>query len=249
MKQEVWVFLRGLGRDSRHWGKFPQEFEQKNRKVLCLDLPGAGDRFEEQSPVSIRLMTAAIRREFLLLKKDFPDADFYLMAQSLGGMIALDWVSRHRDFKGLVLVNTSVAGVSPVYHRLLPSAALRLVRIVRERDPVKREMEVLKMISNNTSLHASVASEWADIVRERPVSVKNFASQLLAAATFSPPKTKPKIPVLVLSSKKDKMVSSKCSERLAAKWELPHLQHETAGHDLVIDDPQWVIATINAWNI
>ena len=246
---EVWILLRGLARESRHWGTFPSEFMKSaaGRKVICIDLPGAGEAINAQSPVNVRAMTEFVREKVLSIKKENPGATFYLMAQSLGGMVALDWVARHQDFSGLVLVNTSVSGISPAHHRLRPTAALKLLRIVRERNSVKRELNILKLISNKVDLHGVISKEWAEIADSRPVTIKNFVSQLLAAATFRSPKDKPVIPVLVLSSKADQMVSYRCSEALAKKWSLPLMLHETAGHDLVIDDPAWVQTSVNTW--
>jgi hypothetical protein len=37
------------------------------------------------------------------------------------------------------------------------------------------------------------------------------------------------------------MVSYQCSEYLAAKYRWPLVLHNSAGHDLPIDDPAWLI--------
>ena len=49
------------------------------------------------------------------------------------------------------------------------------------------------------------------------------------------------IPYLVLASKADRFTNYKCSERLAEKYNATLRLHEKAGHDLPLDDPQWII--------
>ena len=40
----TWVFLRGLVRERRHWGKFPADFQREcpDADIVTLDLPGNG---------------------------------------------------------------------------------------------------------------------------------------------------------------------------------------------------------------
>jgi hypothetical protein len=37
------------------------------------------------------------------------------------------------------------------------------------------------------------------------------------------------------------MVNVECSRAIARKWQLPIIEHPTAGHDLSTDDSQWVV--------
>ena len=38
-----------------------------------------------------------------------------------------------------------------------------------------------------------------------------------------------------------------CSLRLASSWAVPLILHLHAGHDLPLDDPEWVIDQIQRW--
>jgi hypothetical protein len=40
------------------------------------------------------------------------------------------------------------------------------------------------------------------------------------------------------------LVSPECSKKLAKHWGLPVLWHDRAGHDLPLDDPDWLVAQI-----
>jgi len=61
--------------------------------------------------------------------------------------------------------------------------------------------------------------------------------QLAAAATFRIGSWKPELPVLLLASRQDRMVSVDCSRAIARAWGAAIVEHPTAGHDLSADDP------------
>jgi hypothetical protein len=42
----------------------------------------------------------------------------------------------------------------------------------------------------------------------------------------------------------DQMVNPECSQQLAEHWNLPLYTHPSAGHDVFIDDPQWVLQIV-----
>lgn len=71
--------------------------------------------------------------------------------------------------------------------------------------------------------------------------------QLLAAARFSLPENSRNIPGLVLCSEGDAMVAPACSERIAQFYHWPLLKESTAGHDLPLDSPHWVVEKIKEW--
>jgi pimeloyl-ACP methyl ester carboxylesterase len=53
--------------------------------------------------------------------------------------------------------------------------------------------------------------------------------------------------VLILSSRQDGLVHVNCSLAIASRWKCPLQLHPTAGHDLVLDDPDWVIKEVQRW--
>ena len=88
---------------------------------------------------------------------------------------------------------------------------------------------------------------WVDIRAQRPVSAANALRQLVAAARYQAPATAPQTRVLLLASRHDALVSSRCSEAIAAAWRAPLKVHPRAGHDLPLDDAAWVIARVQDW--
>ena len=148
---------------------------------------------------------------------------------------------------GIVLINTSFKGFSPIYRRLTVGAAAQLLKTASINDVFERELNVLKLVSNRPENYEELAHVWAKIQLSRPVSVENFARQLLAAALYQPQLPQPSQPVLVLNSVKDRMVHPSCSEKIATKWRATLTRHPTAGHDLSVDDGPWVAEQITTW--
>jgi pimeloyl-ACP methyl ester carboxylesterase len=71
--------------------------------------------------------------------------------------------------------------------------------------------------------------------------------QLFAASRFEAPPEPPKVPLLILNGMGDRFVSPACSLQLSQKWNLELRRHPLAGHDLPLDDPDWILAQIEAW--
>lgn len=85
------------------------------------------------------------------------------------------------------------------------------------------------------------------IMAKRPVTFRNFLAQLTAAVLCRGDASPPKPPTLILSGAGDALCHPCCSEAMARRWSTPHKQHPWAGHDLTLDDPEWVINQISAW--
>jgi pimeloyl-ACP methyl ester carboxylesterase len=256
-----WILLRGLARESRHWGEFPGLLKAKielvsgrSARVDAIDLPGTGRYSEMRSPVSMEGIAEFAREKLMEIRKAQRDADeqtskeMFLVAVSLGGMVASRWIERWpEDFAGCVLINTSFGGISPAHRRLPPMSLLRLFNVMRERDVLERERNVLKMVSNRPEIREETAKKWAAFALERPIGRRNFAFQLTAAARFKSEIETPPLPILVLGSRGDRMVHPSCSESIAVRWGAELRQHPNAGHDLALDDGPWTVEQIVEW--
>lgn len=245
----TWVLLRGLTREARHWGRFALELEQLldgRDRVLALDLPGNGVFHEGTSPTTVPAMVHACRAE---LARQALQPPYVLVAMSLGAMVAVEWAHvAAADLHGCVVINTSLRGQSRFWQRLQPLNYPRLLALLRPGlTPLQRETHVLAMTSSAPGQHAHLPRHWADLADDRPVAPRNALRQLLAAARHVPSRSKPAVPMLVLASAGDRLVSHACSQRLASAWNLPLKLHPTAGHDLPLDAPQWVLQHILSW--
>lgn len=242
----AWVLLRGLTRESRHWGDFPDLLRRRcgAAAVQAVDLPGNGRLHREPSPLRVAAMADSCRRQLLA---DGIAPPYRVLAMSLGAMVAVDWAARHpAELAGCVLINTSLRPFSPVHRRLRPANYLVLLALLLRGDAEHRERTVLRLTSRDGPRPDKLA-EWVGYARQHPVSRRNALRQLLAAARYRAPSAVPPVPLLVLAGAGDRLVDPGCSRRLAALWGAAFAEHPTAGHDLPLDDGPWVAERVRAW--
>lgn len=243
-----WILLRGLMRESRHWGEFAEHFRRHlpDAELMLPDLPGNGYLYGSNSPLRISEMVEHFRST--MLAQGFVPP-YHLLALSLGGMIATEWAQRYPDeLRACVLMNTSMRPFSPFHQRLRWRNYPAMLRLAAMRhDPLAFEQAVLRLTSSQREAHEAVARAWARYRQENPVSGRNLLRQLFAATVFRAPERKPRVPLLILVSGKDKLVAPSCSLRLAQEWNASVAVHPHAGHDLPLDDGNWVAVRIRDW--
>lgn len=240
-----WILLRGLGREQQHSQQFVEQLRKANSEyeVVTIDLPGAGRFHRVSSPMTIRGIAEFVHSQ---LPEGRPEKRS-LVAVSLGGMVAMELIQLYPDqYDSCVVINTSFRNLSTIGQRLQMEAFWYLLKAGLASSLESREKEVLSLVSNNPRRYEWLSS-WTEIARQRPVSPLNFLKQLLAAAFYDLPLQKPTVPLFVLTSEADRMVSSECSKKLAEHWQLPLAVHNTGGHELYIDDPEWVIQKLQLY--
>lgn len=243
-----WVLLRGLTRETRHWGRFPQCLGEAfpGAPVTCLDLPGNGRLNGMESPSSVEAMADWCHAEISTLGIAVPCR---VLAMSLGAMVAVAWAQRHsQDVAAAVLINTSLRPFSPFHQRLRPANYPRLLRLfVLPASDREIEGVVLQMTTRHVPDPEAVIGQWLQWRHENPVSRRNALRQLLAAARYRAPQQSPLERLLLLASARDALVDTRCSLQLAARWDASIAVHPEAGHDLPLDDEAWVLQRIQAW--
>jgi pimeloyl-ACP methyl ester carboxylesterase len=245
----TWVFLRGLTREARHWGDFPQLFraefdgELAEGDILTPDLPGNGRLHALTSPVSVDAMMESCRQQ---LRDQGKAPPYHLLGLSLGGMVAVAWALRYPDeCRVAVLMSTSLRPYSPLLQRLRPRGWAALIRLIPARGSA-RERGILQLTSARAGVLQHVLPTWTEYSRECPVSRIGAIRQLIAAARFSALE-KPDVPLLFLAGAGDRMVHPDCSQRLAQAWHADFSLHPTAGHDLPLDEGKWVACEVASW--
>jgi len=240
-----WILLRGLIRDRRHWGDFAQRFSAELGEVITLDLPGNGVLNAMDSPTTIAGMVRYARAE---LARRGLKPPYRLFAMSLGGMVATAWADAHPDeVAAMVLANTSLRPLSPFWHRLQPSAYPTVLRMLANPDARHGEAAILRLTSSRAAERTAVLDRWIEWRLAYPVSRANALRQLLAAMRFRAPCRAPGMPVLLLVGLGDRLVDPRCSQTLARRWQCAIAEHPDAGHDLPLDDPDWVIERVREW--
>ncbi|MBC8132938.1 MAG: alpha/beta hydrolase, partial [Deltaproteobacteria bacterium] len=171
-----------------------------------------------------------------------------VFAMSLGAMVAYEWIRQvPGDLDALVLVNGSIGGVNPPWHRLRWPGLLSMARIITAAGNETREARILAMVSSQASAAGKVPTSWVEIAAQRPVSRLNAFRQLVAAGRFRPAFPPLVDHSLVLTSLGDRMVNPACSRAIAAGMGAQLREHPTAGHDLPLDAPDWVAAQVADW--
>lgn len=244
----TWVFLRGLMRESRHWGGFPAIFEEAlpGARVIALDQPGNGLLHAEKSPMNVADIVEACREELVRRGLTPP---YHVLAMSLGAMVALSWAAKYpHELNGCVLINTSVRTFCGFHERLRPRNYPVLLRLALPgASAADWERRVLALTSNQATEREQLLADWMEYRRTAPVTRINVLRQLVAAFRCRAPLLAPPVPMLVLASSRDGLVAAECSRRLARQWVTHYAEHPTAGHDLPLDDGRWVTQHVAAW--
>lgn len=248
----TWVLLRGLTRESGHWGRFPQQMAQGLHatqgpvRVLTLDLPGNGARFREKSPADIGEMVEDLRTQ---LRQAGVEGPVHVLALSLGGMVAAEWAQRYpAELAAAVLASTSMKPFSPFFRRLRPTNYLTLVAMSLARFAARwRERHVLQLTSQLMCHSEEVLDDWVALHRRHPVSGLNVLRQLWAAMNYRASRGRPRVPMLLLCGQGDMLVDWRCSQAVSRGWGLPLRMHTRAGHDIPLDDPDWVVRAVSDW--
>ncbi len=242
----TWVLLRGLMRETRHWGGFPAALRAllPAAEIVALDLPGNGRLYRSRSPWRIEAMAERVRSE--LSARGFTPP-YYLLGLSMGAMVAVAWGALHpQELRGCVLINPSLRGLDPFYRRLRPRAWPSLLTLIGG-NALQQERAILRLTSRRGDVQPAILDAWVAYRRECPVTRRNALRQLIAAALYRAPACGPATPVLVLASALDDLVDPRCSRHLAARWNAALAIHPGAGHDLPLDDAVWVARQVREW--
>jgi alpha-beta hydrolase superfamily lysophospholipase len=244
-----WLLLRGLVRERRHWGDFPELLAARTgADVLTLDLPGVGTERTRPSPTSIAAIVADLRERWLAHRATLGEGEgdaWRLFAPSLGGMVALGWAEAHPDdFVGVAVCNTSARDVATLFDRFSTEALGTVARALFSSGRA-REAHILALVANTEHGRAR-ADAFATFAAESPVGTDVLVRQLWAASRATAPKSLA-TPLLVLCSDGDRLCHPRASHALGARLAAPVKVHPDAGHDLPLDDPEWVVGELAGW--
>lgn len=239
---ENWVLIRGLVRGKNHWLNFESRLLQSrpNARVIYLEIPGNGTRFQEVSPLQVEKIVEDFRNQ--LRNQKILGQPLNLITISLGSMVGLSWLALYsNEISRLICINTS-SRLSPFFHRLRPTALMQLLMILWL--PLKqREEEILWLTVNSTEVVHQATPEFYLEARRHPVSLKNALRQLFAAAWMKVPDLTQEqaMKILFLTCKNDRLVNCSASLQLAKKFNAQLRFHDAAGHDLPLEQPEWVL--------
>lgn len=240
-----WVLLRGLTRGVGHWGDFAGRLEA----ALAIDLPGNGARHREASLATVEAMAEDVRAQLRQLGARPP---YRVLAMSLGAMVAVAWAERWPgEIERAALVNTSLRPFSPAHRRLRPAAFARLLPLLRGADARRWERTILELTTRHAPEPQAVIERWVALREAQSVTRANALRQLFAASRYRAPLQPPPVRWRLLASERDGLVDARCTRALHAAWRLDVdalRMHPSAGHDLPLDDPAWVVEQLARWS-
>lgn len=239
MSKNNWVLLRGLTRGNAHWGYFPEVFQKDHPDIAIelLEIPGNGTFNDIDTPLDPIEAVNLIRNRCQFAKNNMK---FHLCGLSLGGMIALKWAELYPDeILSVSVVNTSLRQYSHFFQRLNPRSYLSILKAICAKNIFQQEKLILKITSNNFPSTQVKLPDFVEFFKNHPVSAKNFFRQLILASKIKIQRC-PLIPLKVIWSQNDRLVSCVCSQKIAAEFGGTHYVNPTAGHDIPLDDPQWL---------
>ncbi len=243
MKNDL-VLIRGIMSGSLHWWDFPSRLQAQfpNSQIQTPDVLGNGLQNAHATPLQTTSNIKGLRAQVQGSQKKI------ILGFSLGGMLAIEWALAHpEEVAAIVLINTSLTG-SSFLKRFKPRSFFKIIFSGFERNLFKREEKILKLTTrlNNENI-PNIAEVFRAIGERHPTRPFNFIRQLYLATKVSQKNPKPGVPILILNSELDGIVDPECSHKIANAWNAPLISHPKAGHDLTLDDPQWVIDQVKNW--
>lgn len=244
MKRQ-WVMIRGMMSESFHWWDFLPRLRDSfpHDEFHTPDVLGTGRTGHLPTPVKLDANVAALREQVPGSGKKI------IFGFSLGGILGLEWAYRHPDeVEALVLINISL-GNAPIYRRMRPGALGKIARFSLVPPGERRdELSLAMTTALPPDKRRELAPHWAKRAAEFPVLPRNFFAQIALAgqARFRP--APPPAPVLMLASGRDQVVHPECSDRIARAWNVPLALHPTAGHDLSLEHPDWILERLRSWD-
>lgn len=239
------LLLRGLGRTSAHWLDFPNHLKDNLdivNEVKCIDLPGFGHESDASSPITIKGITDFVLSRFEL----FPtNKNWITISVSLGGMVNMHWLSdteKSALIKGSIIINSSSSDIANPFERASIKSLSKIVRAGISTDNYVKEKHIASFV-NHQCPDEETLRRLAQVNEKFPIGIPAFLKQLIAASQFKSPRYLYR-PTMFVNSKNDVMVNPICSERLAKKFDCQLETHPSAGHDLPIEDPTWLVERV-----
>lgn len=238
--------VRGLTRESGHWGNFGEHLLNNfpNGSITYLDLPGAGKYNNIKSPTSISEMVVFLRSKIILDKNNIN----ILVASSLGGMVAMDWLMRFQsDFDGIVTISSSFREVCSFNQRVKKDVWMDILKLLLTNNLKRREQILLKINCNSPQIRSNLLESWISIQEKRKMTKMNIFRQIIAGWKYSILNKEIKTPLLIVGSKSDRMVCRECIEKTFKLFGGNLVWHNHAGHSISLDNPEWLAIQIRLW--
>lgn len=209
-----WVFLRGLGAHEGQWGEFEKIFLRHHPRAEVHHLTLRGNGLRAEETSLLTMLQNVEDLRERLIKKIGVGRKFNFIGTSMGAMAGIEWYIHHPQDFRAIICIGTSDGSQSPFYHRVQIQNIR---------------GVLALADKSQGMNTGVL---------------NLIRQAIAAHFHKFPSKRPKVPTLLLTSAEDKFTHPDCTLRLAAKWKIePHV-HPTAGHDLPVEDPEWLARKI-----
>lgn len=253
MGRKLVVGLRGLTRGNIHWGSFPDVLKRVAPDIhfLTLEMAGNGSRADEISDSRPEKVIEDFRHQLQKWKKGHPEfasSKLNVLGISLGGMLSLKWAELYpEEIDQLFVVNSSLKQLSSFNQRLIPKNYFGIIKVLSFGSVEKQEQLILSLTSNNLAKTSSYLPSYILRGEEKPFRLLNFFRQIILASRIKIEKPLLSKPIFFVSQN-DRLVNSSCSHDLKKKFEGYIYENSLAGHDLSLDQPDWLAQKIKEFH-
>lgn len=247
-----WLLLGPLARECAFWdGASEQLVEhlqavQPQARLFELDLPGTGNQWREPSASHVGLLLNQLRERVQQAGLTGP---FGLIASSWAGCLATEWARQYpAEVGALVLISPAMRPFTHVLRSVRPglwSTALAL--LLGRRSPLDRDRRLWRSHTRLRTPSADLLQQWRDLRRAHPTRARTGIAQVLAVWRYESSRRRPHTRVLLLAGKGDEWMDWRVSAAISRAWGAALRLHPEAGHDLLLDDPQWVARSLAEW--
>jgi pimeloyl-ACP methyl ester carboxylesterase len=247
-----WLLMGPLALECALWGDAPDtllahvRLVQPSAAFFALDLPGTGVYCQERSAGSVEGIVAQLRERIADAGLSGP---FGLVASSWACAVAAEWARQFpQELGALVLISPGMRPFSSVFRavhwELWPTV---LSMILGRRSPLPRERRVWRSHTQLRKITLEELRRWRDLRAQHPVKARNGLAHAVAAWRYEASRRRPASPVLLLAGKGDTWLDWRISAAISRAWGAAFRLHPAAGHDLLLDDPQWVARSLAEW--
>ena len=236
-KGENLVFLPGMGQGYMHCQNFLSLLKQ-DYCVIELEYPGMA-HFKEKKWLPFTPLRF-IAKEIICLLDEHNIQKTHLVGLSLGGMIATELA--HLDpkrFQSLTLINSSLG--FKFWDRLNPRLFLSLGVTKTYSEKYWKKLADFLFVDKSKPKFSQMVTTWTEAVKFHQINAWLIKAQLSSAIIFlnSSVLTKLKLPTLIVSSLRDRLVSPTCKDIFVKKIRHAKLRViAESGHLPINDSPE-----------
>ena len=248
----TWVLLGPITRECAHWGDAPQvllqhlQVVQPHARLYQLDLPGTGRHWAKRSPSDIASLLAQLRERVQAAGLRGPIG---LIANSWVSCVATEWARQHgAELGAVVLISPSLRPFTPVLRSVrIELWGTALAMLLGRRSPLERDRRFWRSHVQLREAGDTLFEQWRALRRAHPMRARDGLAQLLAVWRYESSRRRPHQQVLLLAGKGDVWIDWRVASAISRAWGAALRLHPEAGHDLLLDDAQWVARSLAEW--